>query len=167
MGLLRRVSSWIWSLPGNVHFWWTVGIPAVATVLAGTAAYLREASLLVLVLLVICTYLLCFVPTALLLPRRAGRRRTAHQQPTSPEEIQAQDRWREYDALERYFAQMRRWLDDSDAPLQQLPPEHPHHKSAQEDTMRILSRLRACADRLATFHTCRFSERLNGLLITR
>ena len=28
-------------------------------------------------------------------------------------------------------------------------------------------RLRACADRLATFHTCRFSERLNGLLITR
>jgi uncharacterized protein YjbI with pentapeptide repeats len=141
MGLLRRVSSWIWSLPGNVHFWWTVGIPAVATVLAGTAAYLREASLLVLVLLVICTYLLCFVPTALLLPRRAGRRRTAHQQPTSPEEIQAQDRWREYDALERYFAQMRRWLDDSDAPLQQLPPEHPHHKSAQEDTMRILSRL--------------------------
>ena len=27
-------------------------------------------------------------------------------------------------------------------------------------------RLRACADRLATFHTCRFSERLNGLLIS-
>ena len=27
--------------------------------------------------------------------------------------------------------------------------------------------LRACADRLATFHACRFSERLNGLLITR
>ena len=26
--------------------------------------------------------------------------------------------------------------------------------------------LRACADRLATFHTCRFSERLNGLLIS-
>src|SRR5829696_9765237 len=25
--------------------------------------------------------------------------------------------------------------------------------------------LRACADRLATFHICRFSERLNGLLI--
>jgi hypothetical protein len=28
------------------------------------------------------------------------------------------------------------------------------------------TRLRACADRLATFHTCRFSERLNGLLIS-
>jgi DNA-binding SARP family transcriptional activator len=27
--------------------------------------------------------------------------------------------------------------------------------------------LRACADRLATIHICRFSERLNGLLITR
>jgi putative DNA primase/helicase len=26
--------------------------------------------------------------------------------------------------------------------------------------------LRACADRLATFHTCRFSERLSGLFIT-
>jgi hypothetical protein len=26
-------------------------------------------------------------------------------------------------------------------------------------------RLRACADRLATFHICRFSERLNRLLI--
>src|SRR3712207_6008153 len=30
---------------------------------------------------------------------------------------------------------------------------------------RMLS-LRACADRLATFHICRFSERLNRLLIT-
>ena len=26
--------------------------------------------------------------------------------------------------------------------------------------------IRACADRLATFHTCRFSERLSGLFIT-
>src|SRR5215207_10241931 len=26
--------------------------------------------------------------------------------------------------------------------------------------------LRACADRLATFHTCRFSERFSGLFIT-
>jgi hypothetical protein len=26
--------------------------------------------------------------------------------------------------------------------------------------------LRACADRLATFHTCRFSERLSGFFIT-
>ena|SRR5215216_290403 len=31
----------------------------------------------------------------------------------------------------------------------------------------ITARLGACADRLATFHTCRFSERLNGLLIIR
>ena len=59
----------------------------------------------------------------------------------APAEIQAQDQWREHDALEKYFAQMRQWLDDSDAPLDQLPPEHPHHKSAQEDTTRILSRL--------------------------
>jgi hypothetical protein len=28
------------------------------------------------------------------------------------------------------------------------------------------NQLRACADRLATFHTCRFSERLSGLFIT-
>jgi ATP-dependent Clp protease ATP-binding subunit ClpA len=30
----------------------------------------------------------------------------------------------------------------------------------------LLGILRACADRLATFHTCRFSERLSGLFIT-
>ena len=56
-------------------------------------------------------------------------------------ELQVQDQWREHDALEKYFAQMRQWLDDSDTPLDQLPTEHPHHKSAQEDTTRILSRL--------------------------
>jgi uncharacterized protein YjbI with pentapeptide repeats len=56
-------------------------------------------------------------------------------------ELEVQEQWREHDALEKYFAQMRQWLDDSDAPLDQLPPEHPHHKSAQEDTTRILSRL--------------------------
>jgi pimeloyl-ACP methyl ester carboxylesterase len=31
---------------------------------------------------------------------------------------------------------------------------------------KIPQRIRACADRLATFHTCRFSERLSGLFIT-
>jgi hypothetical protein len=47
----------------------------------------------------------------------------------------------------------------------------------EEQQIRLLSKvgifeslpkdeLRACADRLATFHTCRFSERLNGLLIS-
>jgi pimeloyl-ACP methyl ester carboxylesterase len=31
---------------------------------------------------------------------------------------------------------------------------------------KIPQRIRACADRLATFHTCQFSERLSGLFIT-
>jgi beta-galactosidase GanA len=35
-----------------------------------------------------------------------------------------------------------------------------------ESFMKAGGRLRACADRLATFHTCRFSERLSGLFIT-
>lgn len=45
------------------------------------------------------------------------------------------------EALDRYIADMRQWIDDPNAPLGQLPPEHPHRKSAQEDTKRILSRL--------------------------
>jgi uncharacterized protein YjbI with pentapeptide repeats len=45
------------------------------------------------------------------------------------------------EALDRYIADMRQWIDDPKAPLDQLPPEHPHRKSAQEDTTRILSRL--------------------------
>ena len=61
--------------------------------------------------------------------------------PLAPSNIAIQEQWREHDALEKYFAQMRQWLDDSDAPLDQVPPEHPHYKSAQEDTTRILSRL--------------------------
>lgn len=45
------------------------------------------------------------------------------------------------EALDRYIADMRHWIDDPKVPLDQLPPEHPHRKSAQEDTTRILSRL--------------------------
>jgi uncharacterized protein YjbI with pentapeptide repeats len=57
------------------------------------------------------------------------------------ETIEAQLRQLQQEALDRYFAEMCQWLGDSDAPLDQLPPDHPHRKSAQEDTMRKLSRL--------------------------
>jgi hypothetical protein len=56
-------------------------------------------------------------------------------------EIEAQERWREQDTLEKYFAEMRQRLDDNDTPLNQLPPDRPALKSAQEDTKWILQRL--------------------------
>src|SRR5215203_3144208 len=46
------------------------------------------------------------------------------------------------------------------APLRKNPAT-----SGRGDAELPRMRLRACADRLATFHICRFSERLNGLLI--
>jgi hypothetical protein len=42
----------------------------------------------------------------------------------------------------------------------------PWNTKSPEDWIPWIEWLRACADRLATFHTCRFSERLSGLFIT-
>ena len=61
--------------------------------------------------------------------------------PLSAKQPTPEERWREQDALDAYFAEMRKWLGDSDAPLDQLPHDHPARKAAQEDTTRILSRL--------------------------
>jgi hypothetical protein len=45
---------------------------------------------------------------------------------------------------------------------EELPPA----EAAAPLFHQALEKLRACADRLATFHTCRFSERLSGLFIS-
>src|SRR5215208_3380118 len=42
-------------------------------------------------------------------------------------------------------------------------PKQPTSTPANPSQERCRGFLRACADRLATFHTCRFSERLSGL----
>ena len=74
---VRKVGAAIWGLPGNIHFWWTVGIPAVPTILAWSIAFAREASWGQMLLIVVGTYLLLLITTALMLRRTA----TAKSQP--------------------------------------------------------------------------------------
>jgi hypothetical protein len=58
-------------------------------------------------------------------------------------------------------------LNVATAPVKKLQTSLRRGYNREHDEYKILWRpLRACADRLATFHTCRFSERLSGLFIT-
>jgi uncharacterized protein YjbI with pentapeptide repeats len=138
--VLQQIVSriiWFLGLAGTVHWLFSGGLSVMVGVVSAGIAYFLELPSLLIALFFIGAAMVAFS----LINHALHWRDIQRQQPTAPADIQPEDQWREHDALERYFAQMRQWLDDSGAPLDQLPPEHPHHKSAQEDTTRILSRL--------------------------
>lgn len=86
---MARAARWIlakvWGVPGNIHFWWTVGLPGIPSVLAGIIAYAREASWLVLVLVVVGGYIVALGATAVVLPRVLSRRDKVPDQPNNQE----------------------------------------------------------------------------------
>jgi hypothetical protein len=117
-------------------------------------------------------------------------RRIAQERTESDRQIA--DLRRQDDILQAYLDQMGQLLLDRNRPLRKAKKGEEVQALAQARTLTVLTRLldggrkgsvvgflsecelitkdrhvlRACADRLATFHTCRFSERLSGLFIT-
>ncbi len=72
-GFLRKIVSLAWSLPGDIHFWWTVGIPAilawVPALVAGGIAFLGNAPWWLVLLVGAGGYLLAFVASIFLMVR--------------------------------------------------------------------------------------------------
>lgn len=58
--------------------------------------------------------------------------------PQRTQELEAQDRQREQDALDAYFAQMEQWLHDQSRPLRESTGDDEVRTSAQERTLRVL-----------------------------
>jgi len=56
----------------------------------------------------------------------------------APLGVATQERWREQERLDVYFAQMKQWLHNTSAPLRQSSLDPSIRASAQEDTARIL-----------------------------
>jgi hypothetical protein len=110
-------------------------------VIAWIITYLREASLWIVALVVVGSYLLAFGATALLLPRALSRTHADRQHPQRQNELGAQERQRVLDALERYLDRMQQWILDEESPLAELPDDHPGRKMAATRTREILRRL--------------------------
>jgi hypothetical protein len=56
------------------------------------------------------------------LPVQQTDERTERRETGRERELETQERWREQDALDKYFDQMQQWLDDESRPLLETRP---------------------------------------------